>query len=384
VDIGFDITSIAPDNSYVRKFTNQARAVDLFLQEQIVPLTVNFKALEYNTAEVQQQIQELETSLQESSHITGPLTSWLDDFLLWAANSTTYGSMVDSSTGYFDVSETTFYTALDEFLSEDSYSRYTDDIPDRTLGQADSIVVSRVTLYHVHIKTARQQVKTLTSTWSKCDGAGTSPLPVCYAGTYVFWSSYLYLYPELVQDLWLAILAIGAVTSFFFIRPSAVLTMCTLVGLVDLELLGTVWFWGLQINSVTAIEIVMAVGLVVDYIAYVLRYYLVQDAKLSNMERIRGALTEIGPAVLVGCCTTFIGIIPLAAASSEIFRTFFKMFVGIILYGGATGLILLPVVLSFFPTPSIKGLLPSDNAIQQLMVNPVAIAVVSDKTDADD
>lgn len=49
--------------------------------------------------------------------------------------------------------------------------------------------------------------------------------------------------------------------------------------------------------------------------------------------RIADALGEIGPSVIVGACTTFVGILPMAFASNVIFRVFFKLFLCIIAFG---------------------------------------------------
>ena len=59
-------------------------------------------------------------------------------------------------------------------------------------------------------------------------------------------------------------------------------------------------------------------------------------------------MKEIGPSVAMGCCSTFLGILPLAFAGSELFRIFFKMFLSIIVLGVSHGLVLMPVVLSIF------------------------------------
>ena len=49
--------------------------------------------------------------------------------------------------------------------------------------------------------------------------------------------------------------------------------------------------------------------------------------------RIANALGEIGPSVMLGAATTFLGIMPMAFANNEIFRVFFKMFLVIITFG---------------------------------------------------
>jgi predicted RND superfamily exporter protein len=107
-------------------------------------------------------------------------------------------------------------------------------------------------------------------------------------------------------------------------------------------------FWGLEVNSISIINMIMAVGLVVDYSAHVIHNFGLQHQATSRDEAVAAMLLEIGPPVFLGGLTTFLGIAPLAASNSTIFRTFFKMFLGIILYGLGHGLILMPVVLSLF------------------------------------
>ncbi|CAM9860224.1 unnamed protein product, partial [Laminaria digitata] len=77
----------------------------------------------------------------------------------------------------------------------------------------------------------------------------------------------------------------------------------------------------------------MAVGLVVDYMVHIVHYFLHQDTSISNDAGIANALGEIGPSVLIGAATTFLGIMPMAFAQNAIFRVFFKMFLVIITLG---------------------------------------------------
>jgi hypothetical protein len=84
-------------------------------------------------------------------------------------------------------------------------------------------------------------------------------------------------------------------------------------------------------------------------VSHILHYFLAQDFSLPPLERLKHCLVEIDPSVLLGCSTTMVGIMPLAFASSVIFRTFFRMFFCIIIFGAGHGLILLPAILPSLP-----------------------------------
>jgi hypothetical protein len=67
-------------------------------------------------------------------------------------------------------------------------------------------------------------------------------------------------------------------------------------------------------------------------------------------------MKELGIAVFKGVLSTFIAILPLAFASSEIFRVFFKLFLSILIVGGSHGLVLMPVVLSLVGPAAARDL----------------------------
>ncbi|CAN0269097.1 unnamed protein product, partial [Ascophyllum nodosum] len=73
------------------------------------------------------------------------------------------------------------------------------------------------------------------------------------------------------------------------------------------------------------------------------------DPNIPKDARIANAMGEIGPSVMVGAATTFLGIMPLAFASNVVFRVFFKMFLIIISFGFFHGAVFVPVALSLLP-----------------------------------
>ena len=55
----------------------------------------------------------------------------------------------------------------------------------------------------------------------------------------------------------------------------------------------------------------------------------------------------MGSSVFHGGFSTFLAIVCLAPAKTYIFKVFFRLWFGIIIFGMANGFMLLPVILSF-------------------------------------
>merc|ERR1711902_483635 len=98
------------------------------------------------------------------------------------------------------------------------------------------------------------------------------------------------------------------------------------------------------IDIISCINIVIAIGLCVDYSVHIAHAYML--AKGSCVERAMYSVETIGPAVANGGFTTFLALVLLAASSSHTFLTFFKVFVLTVVFGIFHGLLLLPVLLS--------------------------------------
>jgi len=64
--------------------------------------------------------------------------------------------------------------------------------------------------------------------------------------------------------------------------------------------------------------------------------------------RMHEVMVEMAPNVMLGGASTLLGISILGFASSEIFRTFFRMMLATNVFGLLHGLILVPVLLSFY------------------------------------
>jgi len=66
-------------------------------------------------------------------------------------------------------------------------------------------------------------------------------------------------------------------------------------------------------------------------------------------QRMISALDEVGGAVLLGGMTTFVGVLPLAFASSFIYRVFFRLFFAIVSLGILHGFVVVPCLIVCIP-----------------------------------
>ena len=73
-----------------------------------------------------------------------------------------------------------------------------------------------------------------------------------------------------MKNFGFALLGVTLVSLIFIPNLIGVAVMIILVIMIDVDLLGSIYFWGLEINSIALVNLVMAIGLVVDYSAHII------------------------------------------------------------------------------------------------------------------
>ncbi|GAA6000492.1 sphingolipid transporter [Rhodotorula paludigena] len=407
IDLGLDQRLALPSSSYLVDYFN---AVDEYLDVgppvYFVAEGLNATALpnirhlcsrfstcdDYSLANVL----EAERKRSESSYLAEPPAVWIDDFISWTnpiledccrvkrRDSSQFCGPNDPEAACkpcFEDREPAWSTTLEGFPQDGEMMRFveqwlaspTDEsCPlggkagySSALALSDdrgNIDLSHFRTYHTPLKTqddfinAFAAARRIAKDLSKRTGAKVFP----YSLFYVFFSSYGEIWATTREVLTFALAAVFLVTSLILgsFRTGCVVAFTVFLSLVSV--MGAMGVWGVSLNPLSLVNLVISVGISVEFCAHLARAFMGAlggglpfhhpAGPKDRDERAVAALEDVGASVVSGIgATKLIGIAVLGLTSSALLKTYyFKMWLALILSSALHGLVLLPVLLSIF------------------------------------
>jgi len=303
--------------------------------------------LNYSDHGIQDDITNLQTNCLGDPWLRRPLISWWSDFQSYLYTTNHVFELVDGR-----IPPNKFYGWLQEFLFNDTRvgPYYRGDVVFG--GSEENITGARFLIYSVGLNTTSDYTNSITSTRALVDAAAVKTY--AYSVFMIYFEEYLVLKPETLELLGLALAGVFVVLVFFTgmsILSSLISAFCILEVVVGIA--GSMGYWNIAFNPLSAVNLIMSVGLTVEFVAHFVRSFMKHTG--TRNERAHTCLTDMGANVLGGGISNLLGIIVLAFAKYPVFNIYyFRMYLLTVLIGFFYGFGFLPVVLSLIGPSSFN------------------------------
>ncbi|CAH0556056.1 unnamed protein product [Brassicogethes aeneus] len=361
---GLERRKVAKNDSYAIEFFD--REDDYYREFPYRIQVVVAGNYDYSNPLIQQQVENLTQTFENTSYISNTLytESWLRGFLQYAERNQEYLNISIST-------KKDFIRTLKELWLPPTSPFSLDVKFDKT---GENIIGMRFLIQAVNISGTEHEKEMVRAIRKICKD---SPLNATVFHPYfVFFDQF-----ELVRPLSIQNMALGAIimmiVSFIFI-PNFLCSIWVAFSIISIEagVVGYMALWGVNLDSISMINLIMCIGFSVDFTAHICYAYMSSKAKTPD-ERVRESLYALGLPIFQGSVSTILGMIALLLANNYIFAVFFKMVFLVVFFGAMHGMFLLPVLLSIFGPGSCSKHEPEDDmkmsSVEKALPHPYCI-----------
>ncbi|MBE3108967.1 MAG: MMPL family transporter, partial [Acidobacteria bacterium] len=312
------------------------------------------------------------------SHISSPTASWIDDFFQWLNPDMGDKCCVDKGRPCFEGRDPAWNITLSgmpegpefvEYLERFLAAPTTEDCPLGGLASYGSAVVvdaEHTTVVASQFRTSHSPLRSqedfiaayasarrIASDISASTGLDVFP----YSIFYIFFDQYASIVSLTATLLCSAVAIIFLVSAVLLgsVRTALVVTGAVTMTVVDI--MGAMAAFNVSLNAVSLVNLIICVGIAVEFCAHVARAFMFPPASL--VERARGhfsgrdarawaSLVNVGSSVFSGITVTkLIGVTVLAFTRSKIFEIYyFRVWLALVIFAATHALVFLPVALS--------------------------------------
>ncbi|KAL8431550.1 hypothetical protein Efla_000596 [Eimeria flavescens] len=351
---GIQAREITPTDSHLIPFFEDRAKYFSSLGEEV---TVFFpKKEDWAKREVQQRLLDIHKSMVESGHALA-LYNGMVMFLQAKKDSLPDGNTAE------------FHSALHKWLQSDPVGRQFrtsflwDTQPSGAPGPR--LVAWKFTFWLPHSLDAdslldwfKQTQRLLKNSDGLFEGHAFTPLAL-------LWESDPFTVKSTVNSLLSALLAIICMTVLLIPDLLSVLIVAFTVMLIDLCLFGFMTLWGLRLNLITMVNLLLAIGYSVDSTLFLLHAFT-HGCGATREARMTEGMLMMGCPVANGMLSTLLAVFYLVGTTKFVLIAFFRMMVLVLVLSFGFGMILLPAVLCIIgplpPNPPVVSYVLKHNA----------------------
>lgn len=323
-------------------------------------------------------ILEGERKRPDVSYISSPAASWIDDFFQWLNPDLGDKCCVEGRRPCFAGRDPAWNITLSGMPEGREFVHYlekfltaptTEDCPlggQASYGSAVVVDSERVTIPASQFRTTHSPLRSqddfiraytsarrIASDISEKTGIDVFP----YSLFYIFFDQYASIVSLTATLLSSAVAIILLVSAVLLGSALTALIVAATVIMTVVDIMGAMAVFGVSLNAVSLVNLIICVGIAVEFCAHVARAFMFPSGTL--VERAKGrfkgrdarawaALVNVGSSVFSGITITkLLGVCVLAFTRSKIFEIYyFRVWLALVVFAAAHALVFLPVALS--------------------------------------
>lgn len=331
---GLQLKNLAPDGSYLIGFFNNE---DKYFRVDYGPrvMMAFTQTLDYSDATVRRNIfDDLSVFRNNSVFYSEDIyfESWLSSYLTYLSD--TSQSVPTDMTSFINILTT-------QFLLIPGYDRYVNDIQFNS--DITNITASRFLIQGKGVPNTLAERKLMLESRDIAESS-TYDIEVYQFG-FIYFDQYTVIVPNTLQNIGIAVACMLLVS--LLLLPNLISVLCVTLSVVSIigGVIGYMAFWGVSLDSISMINLIMCIGFSVDFSAHISYHFSISKGK-TGRDRAIESFGHLGTPVVNGAISTILGTVVLSTSGTYIFRTFFKIMFLVILFGFFHAMFVLPVVLS--------------------------------------
>ncbi|KAI4810129.1 hypothetical protein KUCAC02_018976 [Chaenocephalus aceratus] len=318
---GLDIRNLALDDSYLIKYYNDQG--QHFAEYSCNVMVAVKQPFAYWDADEQKHLCSCISHFESLNFVNGTL-AWFLSFVQYANASNLNISSQES-----------FLTHLPDFLELNAMFKH-----DINFTVDTKIRASRFFVQTLNNASMKDMMIGLRKTAEECQVD-----LLVYHPAFIYFDQYTVIMDNTIQTIMEAVMVMLVVSLILIPSPLCSLWVAFAICSVIVGVTGFMALWGVNLDSISMINLVMCIGFSVDFSAHI-SYSFISSPKSDVNEKAIDAMACLGYPILQGALSTILGVLVLSMSGSYIFRTFFKIVFLVITFGLLHGLVFIPVFLT--------------------------------------